>query len=63
MLTRSSFLYRQEKNVSQDAVQGKIGKIYIPDQKVTCNSFICETVTLFHVSCFALFVGRRYEIT
>ncbi|XP_010532704.1 PREDICTED: ribosome production factor 2 homolog isoform X2 [Tarenaya hassleriana] len=25
---------KKEKNVSQDAVQGKIGKIYIPDQKL-----------------------------
>ncbi|KAK4749299.1 hypothetical protein SAY87_026748 [Trapa incisa] len=25
---------KKEKNVSQDAIQGKIGKIYIPDQKV-----------------------------
>lgn len=28
----------QEKNVSQDAVIGKIGKIYVPDQKVSFAS-------------------------
>ncbi|CAA3014676.1 ribosome production factor 2 homolog [Olea europaea subsp. europaea] len=25
---------KKEKNVIKDAIQGKIGKIYIPDQKV-----------------------------
>lgn len=27
-------LFLQLKNVSGDAIQGKIGKIYVPDQKV-----------------------------
>lgn len=31
------FYYLQVKNVSQDEIQGKIGKIYIPDQKVIIN--------------------------
>lgn len=29
------FACLQIKNVSQDPLQGRIGKIYIPDQKVT----------------------------
>lgn len=27
----------QEKNVSRDAIQGKIGKVYIPDQQVSAS--------------------------
>lgn len=34
-----SLCYSQEKNVKKDALQGKIGNIYIPDQKVRMTIF------------------------
>lgn len=37
--------FLQLKNVSEDAVQGKIGKIYMPDQKVR--------VTFIHLAVIA----------
>jgi hypothetical protein len=34
----------QIKNVSKDALQGKLGKIYVPDQKVIKHLFIARIV-------------------
>ncbi|CAK9178907.1 unnamed protein product [Ilex paraguariensis] len=34
MRTAPELAKKKEKNVSRDAIQGKIGKIYVPDQKV-----------------------------
>lgn len=39
----------QVKNVGDDAVEGKIGKIYIPDQKVS-GKFIHLAVLLHQLS-------------
>lgn len=34
----------QEKNVKRDELKGKIGSIYIPDQKVISTIFVASTV-------------------
>lgn len=40
----------QVKNVSQDVIQGKVGKIYVPDQQVEKNR------TSIFLSCQTLFL-------
>lgn len=34
----------QEKNVSRDAIQGKIGKVYIPDQQVSASIILLSFI-------------------
>ena len=36
----------QEKNVKGDVIEGKVGKIYIPDQKVRDNCLFGLFITL-----------------
>lgn len=44
----------QIKNVSKDALQGKLGKIYVPDQKVIKHLFIARIVwVVLDVALFA----------
>lgn len=45
-LSNFDVYFSQEKNVSKDLIQGKIGRIYIPDQKV------CAHLPLFLYICF-----------
>lgn len=65
------FCCLQEKNVKKDAIEGKVGNIYIPDQKVriiVCLCFghtltvICRLASYYSTTCLACY-PKKMKIT